>query len=224
MYLFSCSNVANRPFGHWHEVLDGDTIHCYNISDSLVSVDRFTFGISKKVTNKDVYEPIVSGSSFELLKNYTDSNGTISIGDSISWIRMPNDVETFLMDLSRGLLVKIEPPEMSGAEYDLPFDTPGTIVYIGQLREQGLDEPTNGQFQIQINDVIASTADIFGFFNSNHGGNENRIAIIHSDKNTPIDLMKSVTEEMLNTGFVPRNIYRTEISKQEMTMGLVRCK
>jgi hypothetical protein len=77
-------------------------------------------------------------------------------------------------------------------------------------------------FYIQINDVIASIEDIHDFFYSHHGGNEQRIAVIHADRNTPINYLNQVTEKILSTGYIRKNIYHTKIDEEKMTLGLVR--
>ncbi len=99
--------------GHWHEILNGDTIHCYFISDTIVSVDQFTFGYSRKVVNEEIYELMVERSTFELLKDYKIKGDRIAIGDSVLWVKMQNDINTFLSDLAIGLLVNVEPPELN---------------------------------------------------------------------------------------------------------------
>jgi hypothetical protein len=213
-----------RPMGHWHEILNGETVHCYEISDSLITVDKFTFGYTRDVTDNDIYQPIVTNSSFELLKDYKTNNNQVTIGDSILWINVKNDTETFNSDLAVGLLLRVLPPEIDESEYELPYDTLATRIYIGQLKDQLHDRLLANQYYIQLNDVIASFNDLDDFFTSYHGGNEKRIAVVHADRKTPKGLLKGVMEKIVSTGYLNSNIYRTVIDSNKKTMGLVRCR
>jgi hypothetical protein len=210
--------------GHWHEIKDEETIHCYEISDTLVSVDKITFGYSNKVNDNDIYQTMVENSSFELLKTREVKNDQIVIGDSILWIKAKNDSEAFISDLSVGLLLQVRSPELVESGFELPYNTLGTKIYVGQLKDKPHDRILGNQYYIQINDVIASINDLENFFNNHHGGNETQIAIIHADKNTPKGLLNAIINRITITGYLSKNIYRTVIDSEKKKMGLVRCQ
>ena len=215
----ACSTKAEGPRGHWHESFGGQTIHCYHISDTLVSLDKFTFGYSREVENVDIFQSMVPNSGFDLLADKDVRENQFTILDTITWTQIPNNLETFLTDLSLGLLVKVEPPELLNSEFELPYDTFATRIFIGQLKNGQTD---GEEFSIQLNEVKATANDLFRFLVS-ETDNSNKIVILHSDKNTPDQLMTDVINEILKTGYSRENIYRTAIKKKNMTMGLVRC-
>jgi hypothetical protein len=162
---------------------------------------------------------MVPNSGFDLLADKDVRENQFTILDTITWTQIPNNLETFLTDLSLGLLVKVEPPELLNSEFELPYDTFATRIFIGQLKNGQTD---GEEFSIQLNEVKATANDLFRFLVS-ETDNSNKIVILHSDKNTPDQLMTDVINEILKTGYSRENIYRTAIKKKNMTMGLVRC-
>jgi hypothetical protein len=223
--LSGCSTKTKKPFGHWHESFSGQTIHCYHITDTLVSIDKFTFGYSKKVENGDIFQPLVSYSTFDLLADYDVSENQFTILDTVTWTKMPNDVETFLNDISLGLLVKVEPPELLDSQFDLAYDTFNTRIYaskifIGQLKNR---QPSETEFYIELNEVKATVNDLLVYL-VGHSDNSKKIIALHADKGTPAQLIQDVTKEILKAGYFKGNIYRTMIKKEDQTMGLVYAK
>lgn len=222
--LSECSTKTKGPRGHWHESFNGQTIHCYHITDTLVSIDKFTFGYSKKVENGDIFQPLVSYSTFDLLADYDVSENQFTILDTVTWTKMSNDVETFLNDVSLGLLVKVEPPELLDSQFDLPYDTFATRtypvkIYIGQLKDR---QASDSEFYIELNEVKATVNDILGYL-VGHSDNSKKTIALHADKDTPDQLIQDVIKEILKTGYLKENIYRTMIKKEDQIMGLVRC-
>lgn len=224
--ISACSPHKEKVLGHWHEVLNGHTVHCYNISDTLVSVDEFTHGYSRQITNGNVFEPLITESTFEYLKGETSINDQINIGDSVKWIKVANS-GFFIEDMSIGLLVSIEPPELNQLNYDLNYKLLNdsiieTRIFIGQ-QKSGIDTiKTSKQFKIQLNDVIADVSDIDYFVPSHLPNDQNKIIMIHADKNTPLDLFDWVVNEIIKAGYSPSQIFRTAIEKDKKTIGLVR--
>ena len=75
-----------------------------------------------------------------------------------------------------------------------------------------------------MNDVIGTTNDIQGFFVSYDDEIEGKIAVINADKNTPDDIFQMAINEIIRAGYFKRNIYRTAIDRNKLTLGLVRIK
>ncbi|MCU0420672.1 MAG: hypothetical protein MUC38_13545 [Cyclobacteriaceae bacterium] len=142
----------------------------------------------------------------------------------MTWTKMSNDVETFLNDVSLGLLVKVEPPELLDSQFDLPYDTFATRtypvkIYIGQLKDR---QASDSEFYIELNEVKATVNDILGYL-VGHSDNSKKTIALHADKDTPDQLIQDVIKEILKTGYLKENIYRTMIKKEDQIMGLVRC-
>lgn len=219
IFFFGCSTEVKTPRGHWHESFGGQTIHCYHITDTLVSLDKFTFGYSRKIENGDIFRSMVPNSSFDLLADKDVRENQFSILDTITWTKMPNDVETFLNDLSLGLLVKVEPPELLDSQFDLPLDSLDGQIFIGQLKNR---QTSDSEFYIQLNEVKATLNDLLAYLEG-HSDNSKKIIVLHADKDTPDKLMADIIDEVLKTGYRMENIYRTALKKEDRTMGLVRC-
>lgn len=218
LFLIGCSNKTGKLLGHWHELVNEETIHCYHISDTLVSVDQFTYGYSRRIFNGEIFQPMVANSSFELLRDKVIEGNYIEIADTVTWTRAPDNIETFINDLSLGLLVNVEPPELAQDKFELTYNTLATVIFIGQLKST---QSEDSEFYIQLNDLKSTVDDVRGFLIS-HLDNSDKIIILHADKNTPGQLMQDVTIEILKAGFIKQNIYQTVINKTELTMGLVQ--
>ena len=216
--LIECSTKTQELRGHWHESFNGQTIHCYHITDTLVSLDEFTFGYSKRVENGDIFQSMVPNSSFDQLAEKDVQENHFTIWDTITWTKMPNDMETFLDDISLGLLVRVEPPELLDSQFELPHDTLSFRIYIGQRKSR---ETQDNEYYIELDEEISSLDKVFNFMCCPN--NNVQIAVLHADKDTPDKLMKDVINEILKVGFPKENIYRTVIKKESQAMGLVRC-
>ncbi len=210
--------------GHWHEIKYGETIHCYQISDSIVSVDKFTFGYSRKVVDNDIYQSKMTNSTYNLLHNYPNNTDRIDIGDSILWLKMPNNNETFKTDLAVGLLLRVHPPESLENVNVYRDDSKAAKIYIGQLKDSPHDRLLSNQYNIQLNDSIASANDIEKFLHSHYNHTKDRMVIIHADRHTSNGLMNAVIEKINRAGYSYQNIYRTVIDSDQYKMGLVRCR
>ena len=222
IFLLSCSAKHDKIRGHWHEIINGETAHCYHITDTLVSVDKYTFGFSRKVEQEQVYAPIIANSSFGSLADVKWSGGEIIFGDSIRWVPVSNDLSTFIDDLSLGLMVKVVPPEIKGTVSYLIYGevrkAQSRTIYVGRLKEDGLN---NDGYYIQINDDLVSPIEIV-YALAKHSGNYDKTkVIIHADRGAPDDIIEGIVKNTIWLGYSPQNIFRTALNKRAMTLELI---
>jgi len=222
IYFTSCTEKKLSINGHWHESINGETIHCYKLTDSTYSVDELSIGFKKPHNIIDGKKAIFLRLSMDYSTNYKVGADNIQINDSIDWIRASDNEATFLNDLTLGLLVSLEPHELNQRNYDLPYNVDfAKFIIVGKLKSNQIDD----KHHIQINDKIVPLADIMLFLIPHHNGNlENSIVVINADKDSPKALLDSIKETSLKVGYLQKNIYKTAINKTKRTIGLVKYK
>ncbi len=219
--LSSCENPKHPLTGHWHEVLNGKVVHCYHLTDSTFAVDELSVGYKNPYEYINNRRALYSEATFEYSIDYQVLENRIIFNDSIEWVRVKNDLDAFMADLSIGLKVSIEPPELINREFDFPYKIDNaTYLYIGRLKNSGT--ATGENFEIQMNDVISPLNDVAVYVNCGHCNMNEKIVVLNANKYVPELLIQSVIDEILKGGILRQNIYTTAIDKNEMSMGLVQ--
>ncbi|MEQ8574708.1 MAG: hypothetical protein RIB63_11630 [Fulvivirga sp.] len=219
--LSSCEKPQYTITGHWHEVLNGKVLHCYHLTDSTFAVDELTVGYKNPYEYINNRRALYSEANFEYSVDYQVLENRIIFNDSIEWFRVKNDLDEFIADLSIGLKVSIEPPELIDREFDFPYKIDNaTYLYIGRLKNSLT--ATGEDFEIQMNDVISPINDVAVYVSCGHCNMNEKIAVLNADKDVPEPLIQSIVDEVLRGGILRHNIYTTAIDKNEMSMGLVQ--
>ncbi|MEM8568831.1 MAG: hypothetical protein AAGF85_20400 [Bacteroidota bacterium] len=217
--LYACHNQKTIN-GHWHEIYKGEVTHCYRITDSTYSIDQISLGFMSPIeiinSKKALYSMLVS----EYTVEYLLDQDVIQFNDSISWKRAEDNHETFLNDLSLGLLVQITPVELLEEQFDLSYEHSNVIIFIGKSKSDLAKTAVN----IQLNDVISTIDTLPDFLDNGHDENTNQIMVINADRSTPDSLITLVAQHVLNSGYSKSNIYQTAISPWAQEIGLIKLK
>ena len=129
--------------------------------------------------------------------------------------------------LQTGLMVTIEPKGASEKDFDLPYDTIASYIYIGRLKEQFKSEveaPFSHQgFYIQLNDVLVTPNDLVGFMPIHY--HPDHIIIVDADKDSPKALLDTVYSKIYEgAGVTNPLIYNSVIDEATGKLGLKKIK
>jgi hypothetical protein len=221
---FSCSKKVEPIVGHWHEYYPNDTEYrnCYKISDSTALQNNYEGYITDLIIDYN------SNLKFDYSEWNIKDNNRFILQDTIVWIRQKEDLKTYILDFSSGLLVKINPYEINAISFDnLDDNYNDPIFHIGKLKENYLQlkHPNNSsEYQIQLNDRISDIKNLRNFLYEacdafKDCSSEIKI-LINADKNTPKDFLDKVEYEILDALTIDKNqIYYLTINSEKKLSG-----
>lgn len=229
--LFSCQSKEEQLIGHWHEYEIGnpDYINCHKITDSTYSLDLETCGFSIKRGVEIQKDEIAIDVNYFFTNDFSIKNNKLIVNDSIYWIKQEDNEQIFIADFSAGLLVNIHPFETNTTEFDYDYKDYNhgynIHIYIGKLKKDTL-KSYEEKYCIQLNDDIYKLKDIRNFIITEsphyHDFDKDVKILLHTDKNTPKDLLQQIELEIMNSGFQQDEIYYQTVNTQKRVSGFNR--
>lgn len=231
--LFSCQSKEEQLIGHWHEYEVGnpDYMNCHKITDSTYSIDLESCGFSAKRGIEIQKDEIAIDGNYFFTNDFSINNNKLIVNDSIYWIKQKDNEQTFISDFSAGLLVKIHPFETNTTEFDYDYDYEDynhgyeIHIYIGKLKKDTLNsykENNIREYCIQLNERISNLKDIRSFLIDGSHYDKKLKVLLHTDKNTPKDLLQQIELEIMNSGFQQDQIYYQTVNTQKRVSGFNR--
>lgn len=130
--LFGCKDDPKKMLGHWHRIDSTGLYQTVDITDSTFAIDQFTFGGVENICDWNV-DTIGLGGVL-LIKN--SMNQIIAFEDSQNWVKVENNMDDFVKDLSSGLFIQYVPDETSKKNDDDTSKFRAAHLYIGKLKTQ----------------------------------------------------------------------------------------
>ncbi|WP_445711751.1 hypothetical protein [Flavobacterium sp.] len=230
--LFSCQSKEEQLIGHWHEYEVGNTdyINCHKITDSTYSIDLETYGAGYPIKRGvEIQKDEIAIRDYIFITDFSINNNKLIVNDSVYWIKQEDNEQTFISDFSAGLLVNIHPFETTTSEFDYDYKDYNhgyeIHIYIGKLKKntQNSHKENNiRDYYIQLNERISNLKDIRSFLDYGSHYDKKLKVLLHTDKNTPKDLLKQIELEIKNCGYKKSQIYYQTVNTQKRVSGFNR--
>ncbi|RKN81595.1 hypothetical protein [Ulvibacterium marinum] len=193
-FFLSCTQ-EKFMIGHWHEYKNQkqDFENCYIITDSTISINRFTYGGTFYLDSVDL-EKVWSYSRYfdGMLPNHKLLSHSIEFENGIEWIKQPENLETFLKDFSAGYKIRIIPFEVTGEpieQIDFNSGRLSVILALGRLKSQYENQEKGflrSNHYFQVNDKLTSDVnELIEYVYCTHCKLDQIDLYVNMDKDTP---------------------------------------
>jgi hypothetical protein len=118
--------------GHWHRVDSTGLYQTVDITDSTFAIDRSIFGGVENIA--DWNEDTIVFGDVLLIKN--SMNQIIAFEDPQKWVKVVNNMDDLVKDLSSGLYIQYVPEETSKKMDEDTSKFGAAQLYIGKLKPQ----------------------------------------------------------------------------------------
>lgn len=227
--FISCSD-KDSLVGHWHEYLDEnqDFENCYIISDSTISINKFTNGATFQLdmsnNSSNVWEFIPYPDS--ILQSHSIQLDKVTFANKTKWISQSDTSKTFLEDFSAGYKIRVHPFESKIKNSDsisYHNDRLSIVLACGPIKSQYVDQKNGflkNHFYFQINDKLTTDyEDLVEFINCLHCQLDKIDLYVNMDRNTPNTMKRKLDNIITFFNFKQNQVFYLHTDIEKLTKG-----